>query len=108
MRRKSSLQITLVLIGAMAVAGCGKEEGKRHVYQSKEDCLKDWGNDEKSCEEAKEGTPHYRSGSHFYYGPWYRSGTIFSGTQGSRAIRTMSISRGGFGSSSGFHSSGGS
>jgi len=38
----------------------------------------------------------------------FRSGSILSGSQGSRSIRTMSVSRGGFGSLGGFHSSGGS
>ena len=103
MKQRRTLQISLVLIGTLAVAGCG-EKGQRHLYKSKQDCLDDWGNDEKSCEEVQKGSRHYSSGMHYYYGPWYRSGTIFSGRQGSRAISTMNISRGGFGSLSGFHS----
>jgi hypothetical protein len=50
---------------------------------------------------------HYRSNALYYFGPWYRSGTVLSRGQGSRAISGVSVSRGGFGSLGGFHSSGG-
>lgn len=105
MRRRSTLQITLVLIGSMLVAGgCGKKD-ERQVYKNKQDCLEDWGNDEKNCEEVKQNDPNYRSYGHgFFYGPLYSMGRTYPG-QGSRAIRTVSVSRGGFGSLSGFHSS---
>lgn len=106
MRRRSTLQITLVLIGSLAATGCSKKE-ERHVYTSKQDCLDDWNNDPQKCEEVGRESQHYRTGAHYFYGPWYRSGTVFSSGQGSRAIRGMSVSRGGFGSLSGFHSSGG-
>jgi len=57
MRRRSTLQITLVLIGSMLVAGgCGKKE-ERHVYKSKQDCLEDWGNDEKTAKRSSRTTP---------------------------------------------------
>ena len=105
MRRRSTLQITLVLIGSMLVAGgCGKKD-ERHVYKNKQDCLEDWGNDEKNCEEVKQNDPNYRSYGHgFFYGPRYTMGRTYPG-QGSRAVRTVSVSRGGFGSLSSFHSS---
>ncbi|HPX61013.1 MAG TPA: hypothetical protein PLN25_04505 [Deltaproteobacteria bacterium] len=103
MRRKSTLQITLVLIGSLALAGCGEKE-QRHVYANKQDCLDDWNNDPKNCEEVPRNSKDYRHSSHYYYGPYFRSGTSY---RGSRAIRTMSVSRGGFGSLSRFHSSGG-
>lgn len=107
MRRRCTLQITLVLIGTLAAAGCGKKE-QRHVYTNKQDCLDDWNKDEKSCEEIPPGNSNYRSNAHYFFGPLFRSGTTFNGGQGSRSIRTMSVSRGGFGSLGGFHSSGGS
>ena len=104
MRKRSSLQITLVLIGGMLmVGGCGKKD-ERHVYKNKQDCLDDWGGDPKNCEEAKPGSKNYSSG--FFYGPRFTPGRTYPG-QGSRSIRTMSVSRGGFGSLSGFHSSAG-
>ena len=106
MRRRCTLQITLVLIGTLAVTGCGKKE-QRHVYTNRQDCLDDWNNDPKSCEEIPPDNSNYRSNAHYFFGPTFRSGTTFSGGQGSRSIRTMSVSRGGFGSLGGFHSSGG-
>ena len=46
-RRKSSTRITLVLLGAAALAGCGADgddgHRRRDVYASKEDCVADWG-----------------------------------------------------------------
>ncbi len=106
MRRRKTLQITLVLIGTLAVSACGKKE-QRHVYTNKEDCLKDWNNDPKNCEEVPTNSPNYRHNAHYFYGPSFRSGTVFSGGQGSHSIRTTNVSRGGFGSLSHFHSSGG-
>lgn len=106
MRRRSSLQITLVLIGTFVVSGCGSKE-QRHIYNSRQDCLDDWNSDPKNCEEVPRNSPDYRSSAHYFYGPWFRGGTVLSGSQGSRAIRTMSVSRGGFGSLSHFHGSGG-
>jgi uncharacterized protein YgiB involved in biofilm formation len=101
MRRRSTLQISLVLIGGMlALGGCGKDN--RHVYKSKQDCLDDWGNDPKNCEEAKQGDKNYSRG--FFYGPRFTSGHTYPG-QGSRSVSTVSVSRGGFGSLSSFHSS---
>ncbi len=107
MRRRSSIHITLVLAGTLAVTGCGKKE-ERHLYTSKQDCLDDWNNDPKNCEEVQKDSPDHRSNAHYYYGPWFRSGTVFSGGQGNRSVRTASVSRGGFGSLSNFHGSGGS
>lgn len=105
-RRRCTIQITLVLIGTLAIAGCGKKE-QRHVYTNKQDCLDDWNNDPKNCDEIQPGDPNHRSSAHYFYGPRFYSGTVFSSGQGSRSIRTMSVSRGGFGSSGAFHSSSG-
>lgn len=106
MRRKNTLHITLVLIGTLAAVGCSKKE-ERHVYTNSQDCLDDWNNDPQKCEEIGKDSPHFRSNAHYYYGPWFRTGSALSGNQGSRSISGMNVSRGGFGSLGGFHSSGG-
>lgn len=105
MRRRSSVRITLVLIGSMLVTGgCGQQE-QRHVYKNKQDCLDDWGGDEKNCEELRQNDPNYhRYGYGYFYGPRFNIGRTFPG-QGSRSIRTIPVSRGGFGSFSRFHAS---
>ena len=113
--RKSSVRVTLVLIGAAALAGCGRdEEMRRDVYASREDCLADWGNKPEDCTPASD---RRHAGSGFFYGPLYygsalagRSGAAWTqnARPGSRSIGTSSagapsrsggISRGGFGSS---------
>lgn len=98
--RKSTVHITLALIGCIALAGCGREE-KRPVYKSRQDCLDDWGGNEKDCEPASQKSAHYG----YYYGPRYY-GSLAAG-RGSRAISSMTVSRGGFGSLARFHGSGG-
>jgi hypothetical protein len=101
-----------VLIGAAALAGCGREqEARRDVYASREDCLADWGNKPEDCTPA---TEKRHAGSGFFYGPLYygalRGGSGAAWTQnarpGSRAIGASSagapargVSRGGFGAS---------
>jgi uncharacterized protein YgiB involved in biofilm formation len=120
--RKSSSRVTLVLLGAAALASCGQQEStlRRDLYANKEDCLKDWG-DELKC--AEQPAPA-RSGSGYpggyWYGPFYRSGdygssslsrphgTLDSPRPGSHAVATSHISRGGFGGSGLAHASGGS
>ncbi len=99
--RKSSACVTLVLIGAAALTGCGDSPPSRRAsYATKEACLADWG-DPKECEERTTG------GSAHYWGPststWhsYSSGrsssSSRSGTSTSRSS-SSSTSRGGFGS----------
>lgn len=85
------------------MTGCG-EEPQQHLYKSRQDCLEDWGR-EQDCREAGYGT--YISGvgyRPYFLGPQFRTGSLSSG-RGSRAISTTGVSRGGFGSSSRFHSS---
>jgi uncharacterized protein YgiB involved in biofilm formation len=108
MRRKSSLRVTLVLIGIVAgagIAGCSPgDNSKRDVYSNRDDCKRDWG-DETKCEPVRDG----RYSSSYYYGPSY-TGTrpSIAGSGGrSLSVGTVSTSRGGFGSMSSFHSSGG-
>jgi len=98
--RKSSACVTLVLIGAAALSGCGDAPtGRRASYATKEECLADWG-DPKECEEQ------VRSGGSRAWGPSYGTwhsyssgrsgGSIFGGSSGSS--ESHSVSRGGFGS----------
>lgn len=111
--RKSSSQVTLVLIGLAGLgglSGCSKEEVRRDVYATKEDCLADWGNNPASCEQAKD-RPRTSSGGHYFYGAPYShlgssSSVSSTGARSSRAVSTSTISRGGFGSSGHSSSSG--
>ncbi len=104
--RKSSSQVTLVLIGLAGVAalgGCSKEETRRDVYASKEDCLADWGNSPKDCVPAYDRPTGNAARTH-YYGPAYThyggsSSTNSSAARSSRAMSSATVSRGGFGSS---------
>jgi uncharacterized protein YgiB involved in biofilm formation len=113
--RRSSLRVTLVLAGTASLYACGDSEPRyvnRDVYASAADCQRDWG--QQSCQQNQ---PAGSSGarSSVWYGPSYYSDR--ARPQGSRAISTSStsnftsssssVSRGGFGSSSSFHSSGG-
>ena len=106
--RKSSSHVTLVLIGVAALSGCGKDEQRRDVYASKEDCLADWGNKPEDCTPA---TDQRHRSSGFFYGPFY-AGSGMGGGSGSawtsgarpdsRAVGGSSSgnpTRGGFGSS---------
>jgi uncharacterized protein YgiB involved in biofilm formation len=105
--RKSSGQVTLVLIGVAALAGCSEDGQRRDVYATREDCLADWGNKPQDCTPATE-TRHRG----FYYGPYYgySSGSGSSWNRSSSSSRSIgssgsgssssSVSRGGFGSSS--------
>ena len=114
-KRKRSLRLTLVLISAATLSGCGGLENdpavSRDVYASLEDCRADWGNPE-DCEEIDE--KRSATGSRAFYGPRYSSRTGsyggYSSTSrpGSRSKGTLSgsrsASRGGFGRSSSRHS----
>jgi uncharacterized protein YgiB involved in biofilm formation len=108
--RKSSLRISLVLVGVAALAGCdeapdaGPQYARRDVYASLDDCQKDWGRPEQ-CDPV----PGSSSGGGIrYYGPWYGDTSARTGARpGSRAVDSVHVTRGGFGASSSFHSSGG-
>jgi len=117
--RKSSAMIGLVLVGATAVSGCGSDDPdqRRDLYTTREDCVHDWG-DEQKCEAS---TAQGTGGGHgmFWYGPMYRAGqygsnltprapgTVGASRPGSRAVATTNVSRGGFGSSAHSHSASG-
>src|SRR5207245_6481256 len=79
--RKSSAHVTLVLLGAAAIAGCSDSgptaADNRDVYASREDCLADW-RDPKECEEgsAQDSRGGRRS---YWYGPTYSTGSSGGG-----------------------------
>ena len=118
--RKSSSRITLVILGAAALTACGQNQDtlRRDVYASRDDCVKDWG-DEQKCEEQAQARASSGSRGGFWYGPAYRSGqfgsagvarphgTVDSSRPGSRSVATSHVSRGGFGASGAAHISGG-
>jgi uncharacterized protein YgiB involved in biofilm formation len=109
--RRCTATVTLVLISTAALQACGSKEeaGTRDVYRSRADCQRDWGDDDKKCEAQSSG-PH----AGYFYGPMMygfgRSGTSTGTTlgprQGTNAIASTHVSRGGFGSSASAHSSG--
>ncbi len=100
--RKSSSQITLVFIGAATVAatlsGCGKEEIRRDVYASKQDCLADWGHTPADCEPAYDRRTGNPTVTH-YYGRPYSFTDSGSPSRSGKTIGSSTVSRGGFGSS---------
>jgi hypothetical protein len=105
--RKSSARVTLALIGVAALAGCGRDEQRRDVYATREDCLADWGNKAEDCKPATESRHASRG---YWYGPGYSHSSGWSSRGASRSIGSSSgshgsVSRGGFGSSA--RSSGG-
>jgi uncharacterized protein YgiB involved in biofilm formation len=110
--RRSTTTLTLVLVGTAALQACGRndEAATRDVYRTRADCQRDWGDDDKKCEAASSG-PH----TGFFYGPLLyglaRSGAGSQSTvaprQGTNAIASTNVTRGGFGSSASAHSAGG-
>ena len=95
--RKSSACVTLVLIGAAALAGCGETTTSRRAsYASKEACLADWG-DPKECEEQVRSGSTSRS-----FGPsvgtWHSYSSGRSSVSHGTTSSSHSVSRGGFGS----------
>ena len=105
--RRSSGRVTLVLIGAATVAAalssCSKEEIRRNVYASKQDCLADWGNKPTDCEPAYDRPTGNGATTHYYGRPYSYSGA--SPSRAGKTIGSTATSRGGFGSSG--HSSSG-
>jgi hypothetical protein len=100
--RKSSACVTLVLLGAAALAGCGDSNApnRRAQYATKEACLADWG-DPAECEQQVAPSTGSSSSGHYYWGPrGGYSGSTRSGSSSSSSSSSSghSISRGGFGS----------
>ena len=133
MARRASARVTLVLIGAAALQGCGPEldttQRAQDTYLSMDDCAADWGRPE-YCERQQVTTP--AGTSTFFRGPFYypsyrdsaqieardaarQAGVqVASSAASNRSIgRTVSsstggtTSRGGFGSSAHTFSGGG-
>jgi hypothetical protein len=103
--RKSSSQITLVLVGVAALAGCSDGESRRDLYASREDCLADWGNKPEDCTPATESQHRSRG---YFHGPLYgssRSSSSWGSSTGTGRSSASSSSRSG--SSSGSSSRGG-
>ena len=99
--RKSSLRVSLVLIGVATLAGCGEEGERRDVYASREDCLADWGRKPEDCTPATDpshASRHFWYGPSHTYSPWFGTG---SHARGSHAVGSSAshVSRGGFGAS---------
>jgi uncharacterized protein YgiB involved in biofilm formation len=120
--RKSSRQVTLVLLGAATLVACSQDDRilRRDVYASKDACVADWG-DAVKCEPSQSPVTSPGGFHGFYwYGPAYRSGqfgsspteaqpgTVEGPRPGSHAAFTSHVSRGGFGASGAAHGFGGS
>ena len=69
-RRRASRNITLVLVGTAALAGCGQETQKmaRDHYASLEDCAADWGRPD-HCDRVQ--SSGYPGGGYIFRGPAY-------------------------------------
>lgn len=80
---KRSSQVSLVLLGSLALWGCSKTD--TYQYADKQDCVKDWG--ETECEQQGER----RRGGYFFYAAAARYGA-------NQARHAQSVKRGGFGS----------
>src|SRR5438067_190674 len=97
--RKSSACVTLVLIGAAAVAGCSPADRKH--YATKEECIADWGNPadcEQQMMQERDGTRRY------YYS--HSGGSFNRGSGRSSGAAGGHVARGGFGASGHAHASG--
>ena len=108
--RKSSSRVTLVLLGAAALAGCGNDAPpsgalRRDLYTSREDCAADWGSTGR-CEE-QQVVQNDRVTDRYWYGPAYGGGwhggtrgpEVDASHRGSRAVGSTGVARGGFGAS---------
>ena len=77
--RRSSGRVTLVLIGAAALtatlSGCAKNEVRRDVYASKQDCLADWGHTPADCTPAYDRPTGNGATTHYYGRPYAFNGS---------------------------------
>ncbi|MFN0164468.1 MAG: hypothetical protein ACKVQQ_24795 [Burkholderiales bacterium] len=101
-RRRSSRNVTLVLIGAaaaMSLAGCGESPMQRDLYASRADCEADWGPRPDACEPSPvSGTTRSGRTGTWYHGPQYSANETSRGAASQRAVGTTSVTRSGFGS----------
>jgi hypothetical protein len=110
--RKSS-HVRLVVLGTLTLAACGEAQdpavSSRYVYPMYTDCVHDWG--EQNCRDRSSSS----SGYVHYYGPFYDSyvnlpsgQSVYAGSKERPAVhpgtgetlgsKSLSVSRGGFGS----------
>lgn len=89
--KKSSVQISLLILGGLAVSGCDRQT--RYEYAHRDDCIKDWG--ETECNQHSSTSNSGGSGGSRYY--YYRNDNA-TPRAGSRV---HSVIRGGFGRSGG-------
>jgi hypothetical protein len=110
---RKSAHIRLVVLGTMSLGACGEAQdpagSSRYVYGMYTDCVRDWG--EQNCRDRSSASSGY---SH-YYGPYYGSSvnlpsgqSVNAGTREQPAVhpttgeklgaKSLSVSRGGFGS----------
>jgi hypothetical protein len=105
--RKSSASVTLVLIGATAVAGCGPnaddDAARRKQYATKEACVADWGDLDECAQQSVQQADGTRRHYYSYSGSGYHWGFGHGGSSGTVG---RSIARGGFGASGHAHASG--
>lgn len=88
---KSSLKVSLVLLGTTGVSACvDNHVGTRYDYNNRQECVRDWGEDE--CPRQTSATGGYYNGGYFFY----RSGYY----DRNKVTHAKSVTRGGFGGKS--------
>lgn len=98
---RSSAVVALVLVGSVAWVMYSEDEQVRHLYQTREDCEADWG---QQCEPAPPDTAYGSNPGHMYFrGPYVSS----SYPRSRRTLPGGEVTRGGFGRMGRFFSSGG-
>lgn len=119
---KRSRHICLTLLASLSLAACDSEEPtQRAMYLSRQACVEDWGSDDECEDDDNDGHwhgPHYyyHSGRPYYYAKNSKTpmavpasaqfSRVSAGSASPRAaaVTSSSISRGGFGGRSSFHS----
>lgn len=96
MKLKRSSEIKLVLIGVTSLFITACDDSADYSYTNRDDCIKEWGEDK--CKSRSSGGTSW----------WYASVGNNDSPRTGTTSKAFSVSRGGFGSSSSFHSSGSS
>lgn len=87
---KSSIKISLVLLGTVSLSACDDNTTTRYEYNNREECVQDWG--ETECEDSN-SSGRSSGGTYYYYRPSHYK------TDNHQAKNARNITRGGFGSS---------
>ena len=103
--RKSSAQVTLVLLGAAAVASCNAPEPAHRMYATKEACVADWGDPQECEEQVATQTDGTRRSYYVRSGGW--GGGWWGRSSGGGGVHPGGTVRGGFGASGHAHGGGG-